>query len=109
MKAKKLARGRWIFLSASFVFLLASFFLFLNPSLAEEEEVQLQRDEKGAVVQQDLHLDIPEDQKIIRVASNVIRPQDHDKYVDEKISRLAKLLEDYERRLAELEKKVNVS
>lgn len=75
-------------------------------SAAEEKEAALARDERGVVIDKDVRLDIPSDRKVIQVASNVVRPENRDDYVDKRIDNVEARLELISGRLRLLEKRM---
>lgn len=73
---------------------------------ADQEEVKVERDEKGVIIHKDQRLVIPEDRKVIQVASNVIRAEEEDQYVKRKIDELETKVAELENRLTLVEEKV---
>ena len=81
------------------------FFLSLSSFAAyDEKDANLPRDEQGYVIHKDLHLAVPEDEKVTQVASNVIRVQDLDQYVKQRVDGLEKLIEQLSMEVSVLEK-----
>jgi hypothetical protein len=75
--------------------LLIGFFCLCLPSsmqAEEDENVSLERTEEGFVVKKGAYVDIPEDMKLQRVASNVIKPEPNEQYLARKFEKLEQSL-----------------
>ena len=84
-------------------FLLVLILCFLPRVHAEEKDANLPRDEKGAIIQKDVRVDVPEDRKILQVAPNVVRVQEVDRYLYEKVDKLQNQVETLEQQIHGLE------
>ena len=74
----------------------------------EGEEAKVVRDEKGIVISDIQHRNLPSDRKVMQVANNVIRAESADAYTARRIDQLEAALQQISSHVAEAQKEIEI-